>query len=69
LIRGRVAAALRMLPSRGWTGGLFGRRDRCLLVLSQFAQIPHRHLAGLVPGDITVADGSPPSGWPARSEP
>jgi len=46
-----------MLPSRGWTGGLFGRRDRCLLVLSQFAQIPHRHLAGLVPGDITVADG------------
>ena len=52
-----MAAALRMLPSRGWTGGLFGRRDRCLLVLSQFAQIPHRHLAGLVPGDITVADG------------
>lgn len=28
----RVEAALRLLPSRGWTGGLFGRRDRCLLV-------------------------------------
>ena len=31
----RVDAALRMLPSRGWTAGLFGQRDRCLLVLSQ----------------------------------
>jgi hypothetical protein len=46
-----------MLPSRGWTGGLFGRRERCLLVLSQLARVPHRHLAGLVAGDITVADG------------
>jgi hypothetical protein len=52
-----VGAALRMLPSRGWTGGLFGRRDRCLLVLSQLAQIPHRHLAHLTAGDVTVADG------------
>lgn len=53
----RVEAALRLLPSRGWTGGLFGRRDRCLLVLSQLARIPHRHLAGLMAGDVTVADG------------
>lgn len=53
----RVDATLRMLPSRGWTGGLFGRRDRCLLVLSQLARIPHKHLAGLVAGDITVAAG------------
>lgn len=53
----RVDAALRMLPSRGWTGGLFGRRDRCLLVLSQLARIPHRHLARLMAGDVTVADG------------
>ena len=53
----RVDAALRLLPSRGWTGGLFGRRDRCLLVLSQLARIPHRHLAGLMAGDVTVADG------------
>ena len=50
-------AALRMLPSRGWTGGLFGQRDRCLLVLSQLARIPHRHLAHLMAGDVTVADG------------
>ena len=49
--------ALRLLPSRGWTGGLFGRRDRCLLVLSQLARIPHRHLAHLTAGDVTVADG------------
>jgi hypothetical protein len=53
----RVDAALRMLPSRGWTGGLFGRRDRCLLVLSQLAQVPHRHLAQLMAGDVTVVDG------------
>ena len=44
-IRSRVDAALRVLPSRGWTGGLFGQRDRCLLVLSQLARIPHQHLA------------------------
>ena len=55
--RERVDAALLLLPSRGWTGGLFGRRDRCLLVLSQLARIPHRHLAGLMAGDVTVADG------------
>lgn len=53
----RVETALRMLPSRGWTGGLFGRRDRCLLVLSQLARIPHRHVAGLVTGDVSVAGG------------
>ena len=53
----RVAAALRLLPSRGWTGGLFGRRDRCPLVLSQLARIPHRLLAQLMAGDVTVADG------------
>ena len=56
-VRERVDAALRMLPSRGWTGGLFGQRDRCLLVLSQLAQIPHKHLAGLVGGDLTVTAG------------
>ena len=26
-----VQAALRALPSHGWTQGMFGRRDRCLL--------------------------------------
>lgn len=53
----RVATALRMLPSHGWTGGLFGRRDRCLLVLSQLARIPHQRVAGLTAGDVTVAGG------------
>jgi hypothetical protein len=56
-IRFRVDAALRALPSRGWTGGLFGQRDRCLLVLSQLARIPHRQLARLTAGDISIGDG------------
>jgi len=30
-----VVAALRLLPSRGWTAGLFGRRDKALLVLDE----------------------------------
>ena len=36
---------------------MFGRRDRCLLVLSQLAGVPYRHLATLTAGDVTVADG------------
>ena len=36
-ISGEVAAALRGLPSHGWTRGMFGRGDRCLLVLSRLA--------------------------------
>src|SRR6478672_9098620 len=57
--RSATTRRMRLLGRRrpGNSGGLFGRRDRCLLVLSQLAQIPHRHLAGLVAGDITVADG------------
>ena len=43
--RGR---ALRALPSHGWTQGMFGRRDRCLLVLSQLAGVPYTHLAHMV---------------------
>src|SRR6478736_6442195 len=42
-----VEAALRALPSHGWTQGMFGRRDRCLLVLSQIAGVPYKHLAAL----------------------
>ncbi len=56
-VRSRVEAAMRTLPSRGWTGGLFGQRDRCLLVLSQLARVPHRQLARLTAGDITIAGG------------
>jgi hypothetical protein len=36
---------------------MFGRRDRCLLVLSQLAGVPYKHLAGLTAGDVTVVDG------------
>jgi hypothetical protein len=52
-----VESALRLLPSHGWTNGMFGRRDRCLLVLSELAGVPYRHLASLTVGDITLAHG------------
>jgi hypothetical protein len=54
----QVATALRGLPSHGWTQGMFGRRDRCLLVLSQLAGVPYKHLAALTAGDITLIDGT-----------
>jgi hypothetical protein len=53
-----VEAALRALPSHGWTRGMFGRRDRCLLVLSQIAGVPYRELTKVTAGDVTVADGT-----------
>jgi len=52
-----VEAALRGLPSHGWTQGMFGRRDRCLVVLSQLAGVPYRHLAHLTGGDIYMTGG------------
>lgn len=52
-----VEVALRALPSHGWTQGMFGRRDRCLLVLSQLAGVPFRDLAVLTAGDVTVVGG------------
>ncbi len=55
-----VAGALRGLPSHGWTRGMFGRRDRCLLVLSQAAGVPYQHLATLTAGDVTMAAGITP---------
>ena len=66
-----VGAALRGLPSHGWTAGMFGRRDRCLLVLSQLAGVPYQHLAVLTAGDIHVADcvatiRSPAVDWTLR---
>ena len=51
-----VEAALRALPSHGWTAGWFGRRDRALIVLSQIAGLPYRHIAQLRAGDVTFAD-------------
>src|SRR5664279_5222971 len=55
--REAVQAALRGLPSHGWTQGIFGRRDRCLLVLSQLAGVPYKYIAVLTAGDISIADG------------
>ena len=55
--RDAVDATLRGLPSHGWTAGMFGRRDRCLVVLSQLAGVPYQHLATLTAGDIYIADG------------
>ena len=54
----QVAAALRGLPSYGWTQGMFGRRDRCLLVLSQLAGVPYQVLATLTVGDIAIANSA-----------
>jgi len=56
--RDAVETALRGLPSHGWTAGMFGRRDRCLVVLSQLAGVPYRHLARLAAGGISIADGA-----------
>lgn len=53
-----VEAALRALPCHGWTQGMFGRRDRCLLVLSQLAGVSYRDLAQLTAGRVTVAGGA-----------
>ncbi|HEY4991492.1 MAG TPA: hypothetical protein VII33_05345 [Nakamurella sp.] len=66
-----VQAALRALPSHGWTRGMFGRRDRCLLVLSQLAGVPYQHLARLTVGDVGIADGqatirTPAGEWTLR---
>src|SRR5450755_4470655 len=67
-----VDAALRALPSHGWTRGMFGRRDRCLLVLSQLAGVPYQQLAVLTVGDVViVADGqatirTPAGEWTLR---
>ena len=52
-----VETALRALPSQGWTRGMFGRRDRCLPVLSQLAGVPYKHLATMTAGDVTFRDG------------
>ena len=54
--REEFAAALSGLPSHGWTAGMFGRRDRCLLVVSQIARVPFTHIARLTADDITITD-------------
>jgi len=36
---------------------MFGRRDRCLVVLSQLAGVPYQHLAQLTAGDVYIRGG------------
>jgi len=54
---GQVDRLMRLLPSHGWTGGLFGRRDRALLTLAAYTQIPYRQLARLTVDQLHIADG------------
>lgn len=56
--RERVDAALRTLPSHGFTRGLFGRRDRALLVLAAVAGLPYRTIAGLTAADLDHEPGT-----------
>jgi hypothetical protein len=52
-----VEAALRALPSHGWTAGWVGRRDRALLVLWRHAGLPFTEIADLTVDDIRIQDG------------
>jgi len=54
---GQVDMLMRLLPSHGWTAGLFGRRDRALLTLAACTPIPYRQLAALTVGQLHVAGG------------
>ena len=51
-----VATAMRLLPSRGWTAGLFGRRDRALLTLAASTDLPYRELAVMTVGQLDIVD-------------
>ena len=52
-----VVAALRLLPSRGWTAGLFGRRDKALLTLAASTDLPYQELAVMRVGQLQIVDG------------
>jgi hypothetical protein len=47
---------VRALPTTGWTGGFFGRRDAAMLTLAA-SPLPWTALAGLRTGDLSVAEG------------
>ncbi len=55
---GQVDMLMRLLPSHGWVGGLFGRRDRALLTLAAATTIPYRQLPRLTVGQLQIADGT-----------
>lgn len=52
LDRGAVDTALRALPSHGFTAGLFGQRDRALLVLAQIIGLPYQSIADLTADNL-----------------
>ena len=54
---GQVDMLMRLLPSHGWIGGLFGRRDRALLTLAAATTIPYRQLPQLTVAQLHIADG------------
>ncbi len=54
---GQVDMLMRLLPSNGWTAGLFGRRDRALLTLAAQTTIPYRQLPRLTVAALQIADG------------
>ena len=54
---GQVDMLMRLLPSHGWLGGLFGRRDRALLTLAAYLTIPYRQLPRLTVGQLSIAGG------------
>ena len=55
---GQVDMLMRLLPSHGWIGGLFGRRDRALLTLAAATTIPYRQLPRLTVAQLHIADGT-----------
>ena len=54
---GQVDMLMRLLPSHGWLGGLFGRRDRALLTLAASTTIPYRQLPRLTVGQLSIGGG------------
>ena len=54
---GQVDMLMRLLPSHGWLGGLFGRRDRALLTLAASTTIPYRQLPRLTVGQLQIGGG------------
>ena len=54
---GQVDMLMRLLPSHGWLGGLFGRRDRALLTLAASTTIPYRQLPRLTVAQLSIAGG------------
>lgn len=54
----QVDVLMRLLPSHGWTAGLFGRRDRALLTLAAATPIPYRQVPRLAVRQLHIAGGA-----------